>query len=134
MERFAGILQKSLGSTELGIAFFCTRLMLFQQKALPRGAETYKKPKIRQLVKAFSDVRKSQFWHPSDRSQNAKVQGGVFCNTSLAKLKIRQFQRPHLGASTSFGLLYVRVRRLRISDLRSRWAGSSWSISIWLLF
>ena len=109
--------------------------MLFQQKALPRGAETYQKHKIRQLFKAFSNVRKSQFWLPSDRSQNAKVQGGAFCRTSPAKLKIRTFQRPHLGASISFGSLYVRVWRcLQISNLRRRWVGSGWSIPSGLLF
>ena len=100
--------------------------MLFQQKAPPRGAETYKKPKKRQLFKAFSDVIKSQFLLPSDRSQNAQVQGGAFCRTSLAKLKIRPFQRPHFGASASFGSLYVRVLRcLQISDLRRLGVGSN---------
>ena len=121
MERLAGLLPIPPDSTELGVALFYTRLMLFQQKALPRGAETYQKPKIRQLFKAFSDVRKSQFWLLSDRSPNAKVQGGAFCRTSLAKFKIRSFQRPHSGASISFGSLYVRVWRcLQISDLRRR--------------
>jgi len=109
--------------------------MLFQQKGLPRGAATYQALKIHQLFKAFSDVRKSQFLLPSDRSQNAKVQGGAFCRTSPAKLKIRTFQRPHLGASISFGSLYVRVWRcLQISNLRRRWVGSGWSIPSGLLF
>ena len=97
--------------------------------------ETYQKHKIRQLFKAFSNIRKSQFWLPSDRSQNAKVQGGAFCRTSPAKLKIRTFQRPHLGASISFGSLYVRVWRcLQISNLRNHWVGSGWSIPSGLLF
>ena len=125
MERLAGLWQKSLDSTELGVELFYTRLMLFQQKADPRGAETYKKQNIRLLFKGLSDVQKSQFWTPSGRSQNAQVQGGAFCRTSPAKLKIRPFQRLHFGASTSFGSLYVRVLRcLQISDLRRRGVGS----------
>ena len=109
--------------------------MLFQQKNLPRGIGTYRQPKIRRLFKAFSNVRKSQFWLPSDRSPNAKVRGGAFCRTSPAKLKIRTFQRPDLGASISFGSLYVRVWRcLQISNLRRRWVGSGWSIPSGLLF
>ena len=135
MERLAGLLLIPPDSTELGVALFYTRLLLFQQKAFPRGAVTYQKSKIHKLFKAFSDVRKYQFWLPSDRSQNAKVQGGAFCRTSPAKLKIRTFQRPHLGASISFGSLYVRVLRcLQISNLRRRWVGSGWSISSGLLF
>ena len=113
-----------------GAVLFYTRLTLFQQKASPRDTGTHQIYNIRQQNKAFSEGKESQFWLPSDRSQHAKVQGGAFCRTSPAKLKIRPLQMQHLGASASFGSLYVRFwRRLNICNWSRRWVGSKWWIS-----
>ena len=127
------------GPQNLDASKIAIKPMLLPQKELPRDV-------LRGVIMHFwlvflrqiRTLNFSYFWHPSDRSKNAKVQGGNFCYTSPAKFKISSHWRRCLGASNSFRSLYVRFgdfwRPLQIRSWRRRWVDAWMSISRGLLF
>ena len=123
-----------LGAEISGAAFFCTRLMVFQQKGTPGWATNHQHLHFSQLFKAFSNVRKIIVLASFESVQKRKNRGWLFCRTSPAKRTISSFWGPFLGASNPFGSLYVTFRRHpTICIWGHHWVGSKGSISWWLI-